>query len=418
MTGKVGVVVIGGGPAGISAAIAASVDGASVLLVEREARLGGKLKQTIHDRLELAYHSDRLTGPEYAFSLIATLEQTNTFVLLQTFVSQIVRNDNIFQLTLCNRHGTIDVTAGSVVFATGCRELTACNIPIHGSRPAGLMTAGTAQYHMNIQGQLPSQRCLVLGSTDLGMTVSRRLAIEGAKVLGVYEAGQSPNGLLQNVTECLSDYDIPLSFSHTITRAFGTRRIVAGEICRVDKSLNPIRGSEAVAKCDAIILAGGLIPENTLAESLGVLLHGETKGPLCDQNFMTMTDGVYCCGNAQHINSSLGFVYESGEIAGRSAARFAHRERQLITIHIGKEFLYSVPHSIDVDMLYGETTIFFRVKDTLKDATVKVLVNGNEVYAQQYAMLQRPEVQRIAVNLSSTLTPDSRIELIKEVSAK
>ena len=411
MMTKLGVVVIGGGPAGLSAAIAASVDGASVLLVERDARLGGILKQCIHDGFGIIRYEERLTGPEYAFRDIKSLEQTNTYVLLQTFVSRIVRSGNTFQLTLCNRYGIVNVEAKAVVLATGCRERTSKQIAIHGTRPAGVLTAGSAQYYTNVLGQLPAKRAIILGSGDIGMIMARRLTLEGAKVLGVYEAKQNPGGLLRNVSQCLSDFDIPLHFSHTVTRVSGSQRLRGVELCRVDNGLNPIRGTENQVKCDSLILSVGLIPENELADTLDVPLSTSTGGPICDHNYMTMIDGVYSCGNAMHVNDLADYVSESGDVAGRSAARYMPGERRLVEISASKDFLYAVPQYIDFDLLHGESVLYFRTKEITKDAVVKVYVNGQEVFSEQYVMLRPPEMERIALDLTAVLTPESKVEL-------
>jgi len=411
MISRFSVVVIGGGPAGLSAAIAASVDGASVLLVERETRLGGILKQCIHDGFGIVRHNERLTGPEYAFMDISTLEQTNTRVLLNTFVSRIVRSGNGYQLTLCNRHGLLIIETNSIVLATGCRERTAGQAGIHGIRTSGVMTAGNAQYYLNVLGQLPAKRSIILGSGDVGLIVARRLTLEGTRVLGVYEAKQKPGGQLKNVTQCIYDFDIPLHFGHTVTRVAGTPRLKTVEICRVDKNLNPIRGSENLVKCDSLILSVGLIPENELADDLGIPIDENTNGPVCDQNYMTLVDGIFSCGNSLHVNDIVDNVSESGETAGRNAARYIPRERRLVNISASKDFLYIVPHCLDIDMLHGDTIMYFRIRETRENAIVRILVDGHEIFSKQFEYLRPQEMGRIAVNFNTVLSPESKIEI-------
>jgi len=411
---RVGVVVIGGGPAGLAAAIAASVDGASVLLVDRDSRLGGTLKQAVHDGFGTIRFDKRLAGPEYAFADISRLDQTNAFVLLQTTVSDILNIGNAFQLTLCNRHGIVVVETKSIVLATGCLENSVKQMAIHGTRPAGVMTAGSAQYFINVLGQLPGKNCVILGSTNLGLIMARRLTLEGAKVLGVYEPKQSPDGLLQNITECLNDFSIPLHCEHTVTHIAGTSRLKTAVIHRVDKNLNPIRGTEIRVPCDCLIISTGMTPDTDLANALGVPLSSITQGPICDQNFMTLVGGVFCCGNAAHINSNVDYISESGEIAGRSAARYMTLDRQLVDINISKDFLYTVPQHLDIDMVRGDLVIYFRPREIRENTVIKLFINGQEVHSQEFLTLRPSEVERISININSTLTHDSRIELRME----
>ncbi|MDR2571770.1 MAG: NAD(P)/FAD-dependent oxidoreductase, partial [Oscillospiraceae bacterium] len=287
---------------------------------------------------------------------------------------------------------------------------------VHGTRPAGILTAGTAQYYINIMGQQPVKKCVILGSGDIGMIMARRLTLEGSKVLGVYEAKQTPGGLLRNVSQCLDDFDIPLHFGHTVTRVAGIHRLRAIELSRVDKNLVPIRGSELGVKCESLILSVGLIPENELAESIGIPLSPDTRGPICDHNNMTLFNGIFSCGNSMHVNDIVDYVSESGEIAGRNAARYAQRERRLIKLNAGKEFLYAVPQYIDVDMIGNEAVIFFRSQEERENVIVRVLVSGHEVLSQEFERVRPPEMKRIAVSLGEVLGPESSVELLMEDS--
>jgi len=413
---RIDVAVIGGGPAGLAAAISASNQGASVLLIEREARLGGLLKQCIHDGFGLIRFKEKLSGPEYACRDIREFEQTGAYVSLSTNVARIEKTDFAFILTLVNSSGIFKVAARSLVLATGCRERSAKQIPIHGTRPAGVFTAGSAQYYTNILGQTPTRRCVILGSGDIGMIMARRLTLEGAKVLGVYEAKSEPGGLLRNVVQCLYDFEIPLHLNHTVTRVFGTERLRAVEVCRVDEEMRPIKGSEQTIKCDALILSVGLIPENELAETLGVEMCRYARGPVCDQNNMTMVDGVYSCGNAMHVSDLVDYVSESGENAGRSAASYAAGKRTLVDVNWSGDFIYAVPQRVDVDDLRGETTMFFRSARERGETTVRLFADGNEVFSMQYKQLRPPEMERIKVNFGADLHSTSKISLTMQAS--
>jgi thioredoxin reductase len=339
--------------------------------------------------------------------------------MLQTTVTKVVRLSDAFQLTLCNRHGIVIVESKSIVLASGCIERSANHLSIHGSRPAGVLTAGTAQYYLNIMGQLPGKNCIILGSSNLGLVIARRLTLEGARVLGVYEPSQSPAGSIQKISECLNDYFIPLHCGHTVTHIFGSGRLKSVIIQRVDKSLNALRGSENRVKCDSLILAGALMPDTELADSLGIPISDDTGGPICDQNYMTMVEGIFCCGNALYINSLVDYISECGKIAGQSAARYMSGERQIIDVSISKDFLYSVPQCLDLGMLRGEVVLFFRPRERRENAIVKVLVNSQEVHSQVFLTLSPQEIERLAVNFGVALTPESKVELrIQNAEAK
>lgn len=317
------VLVIGGGPGGLAAAIAATKGGARVLLLEREAALGGILKQCIHDGFGLLRFGEKLSGPEYAGRFEDEFHSLAIACEVQTFVTAIRKKKDGFLVRAVNRAGVQEYRARALVLATGCRERTAKQVLIHGTRPAGIFTAGCAQHFVNLMGQMPAKRCVILGSGDIGLIMARRLTLEGAKVLGVYEVKPTPSGLTRNLVQCLEDYGIPLYLSHTVTRVFGTERLTGVEIAQVDERMRPIAGTEERVDCDTLILSVGLIPENEIAESLGVPLDPGTKGPVCDNRFMTMVDGVFCCGNALHVNDLVDYVSESGEIAGGAAAAYA-----------------------------------------------------------------------------------------------
>ncbi|MGN0487003.1 MAG: NAD(P)/FAD-dependent oxidoreductase [Acutalibacteraceae bacterium] len=413
------VIVIGGGPAGLAAAIQAKDCGAEVLLVERESRLGGILKQCIHDGFGLVRFKEKLSGPEYAERFIDVFREKKIDYSLLTFVTRIEKNAGGFQVVLVSRSGVTSVQAKSLVFATGCRERTAKQVMIHGTRPSGVFTAGTAQHFTNLLGELPTRKCVILGSGDIGLIMARRLTLEGAQVLGVYEAKPTPSGLTRNIHQCLHDYNIPLYLSHTVTRVFGQDRLTAVEISEVDENMTPIAGTEKIVECDALILSVGLIPENELAEGLGVKIDPRTKGPAVNGQLMTSVDGVFSCGNALHVNDLVDYVSESGEIAGKNAAEYAQGARNEIGIDIAGSFLYAVPQKLDLNRDNSETTVYFRSREILDKSVFKILVDGKEVYAKKYQFLRPPEMERLLINFDSFgLTKDSQIQFEIEVNSQ
>lgn len=413
------VIVIGGGPAGLAAAIQAKDCGAEVLLVERESRLGGILKQCIHDGFGLVRFKEKLSGPEYAERFIDVFKEKKIDYSLLTFVTRIEKNAGGFQVVLVSRSGVTSVQAKSLVFATGCRERTAKQVMIHGTRPSGVFTAGTAQHFTNLLGELPTRKCVILGSGDIGLIMARRLTLEGAQVLGVYEAKPTPSGLTRNIHQCLHDYNIPLYLSHTVTRVFGQDRLTAVEISEVDENMTPIAGTEKIVECDALILSVGLIPENELAEGLGVKIDPRTKGPAVNGQLMTSVDGVFSCGNALHVNDLVDYVSESGEIAGKNAAEYAQGARNEIGIDIAGSFLYAVPQKLDLNRDNSETTVYFRSREILDKSVFKILVDGKEVYAKKYQFLRPPEMERLLINFDSFgLTKDSQIQFEIEVNSQ
>lgn len=409
------VAVIGGGPAGMAAALAAEKQGARVLLIEREARLGGILKQCIHDGFGLVRFKKKLAGPEYAEEFINQIEKSTLEVKLLTFVTSAEKQKDGFMLTLVNNEGILRIEVKALVLSTGCRERTAKQIAIHGTRPAGVYTAGTAQYYTNILGQLPTKKCVILGSGDIGLIMARRLTLEGATVLGVYEAKSSPSGLRRNIAQCLNDFNIPLYTSHTVTRVFGQDRLTGVEIAKVDEEFKPIKGSQKLIQCDSLILSVGLIPENELAESLKIPLNIRTKGPVADQNYMTLEEGVFTCGNAMHVNDLVDYVSESGEVAGKAAALYSKGRRRLAEITFNETFLYAVPQLLDIQAIEKKVVMFFRSSKDMGPSMLRITVDGILVFEKKYKALRPPEMERIQVDFSSVeITETSKVQLYLE----
>ena len=404
------VTVIGAGPAGLAAALAADEKGKRVLLVERAARMGGILNQCIHDGFGLLRFGERLSGCEYASRYVRMVEAAGIETTLLTFVTRVEKKDGVFHITLVTKDGVRTVTSTALVLSTGCRERTAKQVGIHGTRPAGVYTAGTAQYYINILGEQPAKRVVILGSGDIGLIMARRLTLEGAEVLGVFEAKSTPSGLTRNIAQCLDDFGIPLHVSHTVTRVFGDARLEAVEISEVDEKMQPIPGTAQKIDCDTLILSVGLIPENELAETLGVELDPRAKGPVCDQNYETLVDGVFVCGNALHVNDLVDYVSESGASAGAAAADYSGKSRELAELTADGGFLYAIPERLDTAGDLSKTVVFFRSREVREKSQVSVSVNGETVFTKKYQRIKPPEMERIEVDLSR-VKPGDRVTL-------
>lgn len=395
------VIVIGGGPAGLAAAISAHENGAKTLLIEREARLGGMLKQCIHDGFGLSRFGERLAGPEYVERFIDRFRALGIEAQTRTFVTRVEKLENSFAVVTVNQDGLTRYDTKTLILATGCRERTAKQVSIHGTRPAGVFTAGTAQHFTNLLGVMPAKKCVILGSGDIGLIMARRLTLEGAQVLGVYEAKPTPSGLTRNIHQCLHDYGIPLHLSHTVTRAFGQDRLTGVEIAEVDEQMRPIPGTEQPLACDALIVSVGLIPENELAESLNVPLDPRTKGPVCDGQLMTEVPGIFSCGNALHVNDLVDYVSASGETAGRNAAHYAQHARDEIVLGASERFQYLVPQRLDRGADNSAVTVYFRSSAVLGKCRVTLTVDGKEVWSKKYPFLRPPEMQQLTLDFGS-----------------
>lgn len=408
------VVVIGGGPAGLSAAQSACLKGGKVAVIEREARLGGILKQCVHDGFGLIRFGEKLAGPEYSERYIDFVKELDIDTYTLTFVTRVEKKDGGFEITAVSSNGIEKFFTKSIVLATGCRERTAKQVFIQGTRPSGVFTAGTAQNFVNLQGKLPTKKCVILGSGDIGLIMARRLTLEGAKVEGVYEVKPTPSGLTRNIHQCLHDFDIPLYLSHTVTRVFGKDRLEGVEVAKGDDKMRPIEGTQRRIDCDALILSVGLIPENEIAESLGVKINPFTKGADCDQTYMSSIDGVFSAGNALNVFDLVDYVSECAKDAGANAVDFKPSGKSA-RIEKGEGLLSFVPHRIDVSKPCDKVVFFFRASKDMDKATLKFTVDGNEVYKKNFSFLRPPEMQRVEVDFSAfDVNENSKIVAIVE----
>lgn len=383
------VVVIGGGPAGMAAALAAHKAGAHVAIVEREQHLGGILRQCIHPGFGLSHFKQELTGPEYAQRFIDQVHATDIALFLNSMVIGIDSGEStedatLHTVTLMNPSGMLQLTGRAVVLAMGCRERTRSEIKIPGSRPAGVFTAGLAQRYINIENLKPGSRAVILGSGDIGLIMARRCTLEGISVEGVYELMPYANGLRRNVKNCLDDFGIPLHLSTTVTRVIGHDRVEAVEVSQVDKRLVPIPGTERIVPCDTLLLSVGLIPENELSVAAGMELDPRTRGAVVDQSMQTGVPGIFACGNVLHVHDLADNVTTESERAGAAAAAYALETDAdtvpncELTVSPAGNAGYALPGRITAVAL---TKLNFRVRRPVDAAYVRILADGEELFA-------------------------------------
>lgn len=382
-------VVIGGGPAGMAAALAAHKAIARVAIVEREQHLGGILRQCIHPGFGLSHFKQELTGPEYAQRFIDQVHATDIALFLDSMVIGIdsgepTEDTAVHTVTLMNPSGMLQLNGRAIVLAMGCRERTRSEIKIPGSRPAGVFTAGLAQRYINIENLKPGSRAVILGSGDIGLIMARRCTLEGISVEGVYELMPYANGLRRNVKNCLNDFGIPLHLSTTVTRVIGHDRVEAVEVSLVDERLAPIPGTERIVPCDTLLLSVGLIPENELSVAAGVELDPRTRGAVVDQSLQTGVPGIFACGNVLHVHDLADNVTTESERAGAAAAAYALGtgagavpDCELSVSPAGIAG-YALPGRITTVTL---TRLNFRVRRPVDAARVRILADGEELFA-------------------------------------
>lgn len=415
-----GIVVIGGGPAGLAAAIKAYDSGEKkVLIIERDDKLGGILNQCIHNGFGLTRFKESLTGPEYAYRFILEAQKRDIEIMTGTTVLSLSANNEnnaANEITAINpEDGVFTVSAKAVILAMGCRERSRGALNIPGSRPAGIFSAGAAQKFVNIKGYLPGKKVVILGSGDIGLIMARRMTLEGAKVQAVCEIMPYSSGLTRNIVQCLDDFGIPLYLSHTITKIEGKDRVTGVVVSAVDKDKKPVPGTEIRFDCDTVLFSVGLIPENELSKEAGIELSPRTKGAVVDQTRETSVSGIFACGNVLQVHDLVDFVSEEAEIAGQAAAEYSKNgsgEKRFVLTREGAEVSYVLPQKIDLNKA-EDVAIYFRVRSTVAKAAV-ILKSGEQVIAEFKKPFVVPgEMQR--VKLSASLFGDISGDITVEV---
>lgn len=444
---KKDLVIIGGGPAGLAAAIAAREAGAAdLVIIERDDRLGGILNQCIHNGFGLHTFQEELTGPEYAGRFIEKAKKLNIPYKLNTMVIDLqmaadtaggnetagmtnaaseagvtdTADEYDKRVTVMNREeGLYTIEAKAVILAMGCRERSRGALNIPGFRPAGIYSAGTAQRYVNIEGRMPGKEVVILGSGDIGLIMARRMTLEGARVKLVAELMPYSGGLKRNIVQCLDDFDIPLKLSHTVVDIKGRERVEAVVIARVDEHSKPIPGTEEEIACDTLLLSCGLIPENELSAGLGVKMNSATNGPLVNESLETDKAGVFACGNVLHVHDLVDYVSEEAAQAGKRAAAFLKgglkQMKRAIPIRAVNGVRYTVPAMVEPERMEELQTVRFRVGSVYRDAAIVVEAGGKILLNRRKKVLAPGEMEQIALKKADILQSENLEEIVISV---